>query len=247
MWADCGSVFNNLSDLVGHVNLQHLCAIDTQNHSSTLPVPSQDHPNLLSQTLSCHWGDCAMSPSSSPSSSASLCDDIISILTTHLMQDHLGLPPLPTPQPPLADPHDFPDAVSQPPISPDPSSHDCSGIHACKWKACSQTFSSCDDLTAHIASVHIGGGKAHYECFWAGCNRHGTHGFSSKQKISRHLQVRLFVASLHAISLMTHSSHTLATALFSASYATKVSPRRRPSSSTCAATHKRVSRPFNKF
>ncbi|KAI9464181.1 hypothetical protein HD554DRAFT_2122369 [Boletus coccyginus] len=191
MWANCGSVFNSLSDLAGHVNLQHLCATDTQDHSFTLPVPSRDHPDLSSQRpLSCHWGDCAMLPSSS--STPSSCDDILNILTTHLMQDHLGLnfpfSPLPTLQPPLADPHDPPDAVHQPPISPDPPSHDCSGTHACKWKACSQTFSSCDDLTAHITSVHIGGGKARYECFWVGCNRHGTNGFSSKQKISRHLQ-----------------------------------------------------------
>lgn len=56
-----------------------------------------------------------------------------------------------------------------------------------------------------------------------------------------------FLASLHAISLMTHSSHTLATAPFSANYVTKVSPRPQLSSSTCAATHERVSCPFIRF
>lgn len=199
MWANCGSAFNTLSDLVGHVNLQHLCTVDTQDHSATLPLHP---PDIFSQPpLSCHWGDCAMfpSPSSIPtSSSASSDDDVLNILTTHLMQDHLGLdypfPPSATLQPPPPDIHDSSDAVHQP-ISPNPPSHDCSGPHVCKWKACTQSFPSCGDLTTHIASDHIRGGKAHYECFWEGCNRHGTNGFSSKQKISRHLQVRLSLYS----------------------------------------------------
>ncbi|KAF8557814.1 hypothetical protein OG21DRAFT_1406600 [Imleria badia] len=185
MWANCGSVFNGLSDLAGHVNLQHLSAVDSQNHA--LPVQSQHDPSL-----SCHWGDCAMFPSSSSiptSSSACSDDDVLNTLAAHLMQDHLGLhfpfPPLATLESP---PPDTPDPVHQPPVSPSPPSHDCSGTHTCKWKECTETFSSCDDLTTHIASVHIGGGKAHYECFWEGCNRHGETGFSSKQKISRHIQ-----------------------------------------------------------
>ncbi|KAF8449054.1 hypothetical protein L210DRAFT_2643774 [Boletus edulis BED1] len=194
MWANCGSVFNTLSDLVGHVNLQHLCAIDTRNHSSIPLVQSQHNPHALSQALFCHWGDCATfpSPSSIPSSSSATSDnDVLSILTEHLMQDHLGVifpfpPPPLTLQPPPEDAHDTSDAVDQPFI--DPPLHDCSGTHVCKWKACTQTFLSCDELTNHIASVHIGGGKAHYECFWEGCHRHGTNGFSSKQKISRHIQ-----------------------------------------------------------
>jgi hypothetical protein len=183
MWASCGCVFNNLSDLVGHVNLQHLYA------TNALPIH-----DLSQSPLFCHWGDCAMfpSPSSIPSSSsASSDDDVINILAAHLLQDHLGLscPPSATLRLPLTDPHDSSDAVYQPSTSPNTPSHDCSGTHVCKWQACTQTFPSCDDLTAHIASVHIGGGKAHYECFWESCNRHGTNGFSSKQKISRHIQV----------------------------------------------------------
>ena len=239
MWASCGCAFNNLSDLVGHVNLQHLCAINTH---PTLPV------NDISQSpLFCHWGDCATfpSPSSIPSSSsASSDDDVLNILAAHLMQDHLGLsfPPSATLQP-LADPRDISDPVHQPSISPNPPSHDCSGTHVCKWQICTQTFPSCNDLTAHIASVHIGGGKAHYECLWEGCNRHGTNGFSSKQKISRHLQVR--VSSHSMPSRSRHSSHTPATALSHARYATRVSPRRQLSSSTCAVTHKRVSHPHS--
>ncbi|KAH0836634.1 hypothetical protein J3R83DRAFT_8352 [Lanmaoa asiatica] len=187
-----------------------------QISSSTLPLQSQDDSHLFSQSpLSCHWGDCAMfpSPSSIPSSSsASSDDDVLNILTTHLMQDHLGLnypiPPSTILQPPLPDPQDTSGTVHQP-LSPNPPSHDCSGTHICKWNACTQSFPSCGDLTAHITSVHIGGGKAHYECFWEGCNRHGTNGFSSKQKISRHLQVRLspYFIKFRSLQFQSHTGH----------------------------------------
>ncbi|KZV67050.1 hypothetical protein PENSPDRAFT_676864 [Peniophora sp. CONT] len=58
----------------------------------------------------------------------------------------------------------------------------------CRWKDCGLAFSNTDDLTAHLTAEHVGGGKAHYECYWADCQRHGDHGFTSKQKICRHLQ-----------------------------------------------------------
>ena len=38
--------------------------------------------------------------------------------------------------------------------------------------------------------ARVGGGRAHYDCFWEGCSRNGDNGFASKQKISRHMQVR---------------------------------------------------------
>ncbi|KAH6915873.1 zinc finger protein [Coprinopsis sp. MPI-PUGE-AT-0042] len=60
--------------------------------------------------------------------------------------------------------------------------------HRCRWEGCDACFASCDDLTAHLNSVHVGSGKSKYECFWEGCNRNGTQWFSSKQKICRHLQ-----------------------------------------------------------
>lgn len=68
--------------------------------------------------------------------------------------------------------------------------HDCSApsAHDCKWTGCAQTFASCDALTAHITAAHVGSGRAHYDCYWEGCARHGDNGFSSKQKILRHLQ-----------------------------------------------------------
>ncbi|VDB87976.1 unnamed protein product [Peniophora sp. CBMAI 1063] len=58
----------------------------------------------------------------------------------------------------------------------------------CRWKDCGIAFSNTEDLTTHLTAEHVGGGKAHYECYWADCQRHGDHGFTSKQKICRHLQ-----------------------------------------------------------
>jgi hypothetical protein len=60
--------------------------------------------------------------------------------------------------------------------------------HGCMWDDCNQIFSTCDALTAHIASAHVGSGKAQYECVWRGCPRVGGQPFASKQKILRHIQ-----------------------------------------------------------
>ncbi|KIK60456.1 hypothetical protein GYMLUDRAFT_43773 [Collybiopsis luxurians FD-317 M1] len=60
--------------------------------------------------------------------------------------------------------------------------------HACNWKECGQVFDSCDALTSHLNLTHVGGGKPHYDCYWGDCGRNGQNGFTSKQKICRHLQ-----------------------------------------------------------
>ncbi|KAI5989282.1 hypothetical protein EDD15DRAFT_2284637 [Pisolithus albus] len=189
MWGNCQLTFSTLSELVGHVNLEHLRGSGLAQSS----FPSVNETSFFSQSaLSCHWGDCAMypSPSSIPSSSSADADQAIDLLTTHLMQDHLGVnTPLPLTTAAvspalssLASPSTSQRATSLASGTPDPD------FHTCKWQSCSQTFASSDDLTAHIASMHVGSGKAHYDCFWEGCTRNGDKGFSSKQKISRHLQ-----------------------------------------------------------
>ena len=207
MWDTCGASFSSLSDLVGHVNLQHLClpspAPPISAHSSEI---QQGLPNASIEALSCLWGDCNLysTPNCIPGpSTGNQVDAALNILASHLFQDHLGLPNnismahVPDTQPPppsdstygtgmLTPPH----SASTPPSDfPGPMVHECSGTHVCHWQACSQTFTSCNELTAHITSVHVGAGKAHYECFWDGCKRHGEHGFASKQKICRHIQV----------------------------------------------------------
>lgn len=220
MWANCGLVFASLSELVGHVNLQHLrppVPVPAPNIPSPSFSPTQDAQLFPSNSaLSCHWGDCSMDPnltSISGSSSGPGVDQVISLLATHLMQDHLGLnTPLlghPGVSSPLPDQPTVPSvpssspAISRTPTPQEPSSPatpSTPGNHPCKWQSCGQIFISSDELTAHIASVHIGSGRAHYNCFWEGCSRNGDSGFSSKQKISRHLQVHsppLFSLSIH--------------------------------------------------
>lgn len=59
----------------------------------------------------------------------------------------------------------------------------------CYWGDCGLSFASVDDLMTHLTTDHVGSGKNHYECFWSGCERSGEKGFSSKQKVCRHLQM----------------------------------------------------------
>lgn len=64
-----------------------------------------------------------------------------------------------------------------------------SNTHTCGWADCGQVFTTSASLTDHLSAEHVGRGKASYDCHWAGCSRHGPkHGFSSKQKVLRHLQ-----------------------------------------------------------
>lgn len=68
--------------------------------------------------------------------------------------------------------------------------------HLCLWEGCAMSFETCNDLMTHISTVHVGSGKPQYDCLWEGCSRNGEKGFSSKQKICRHLQVRIFCPGL---------------------------------------------------
>lgn len=207
MWGNCRAAFRSLSELVGHVNLQHL-------HPQPPAPPAAAAP---ADTRSCLWGDCDVfpSPASVPGpSSGDHEDSMRGVLASHLFQDHLGLPPVPQPQPqpqPLVTPSSssarsvapYRDASvylilvsrSSPAASCPPTpvpEHDCSApsAHVCRWRGCGHTFASCDALTAHITAAHVGAGKARYHCFWDGCTRNGESGFASKQKICRHMQVR---------------------------------------------------------
>lgn len=111
-------------------------------------------------------------------------------------------PPLP-PHPPQQEPvHQAvsPPSPSSPPLSglglENDHAAECdectTGSHRCHWKDCMETYTTVDALTEHITATHVGGGKAHYECFWNNCLRNGEKGFSSKQKICRHIQVCSF-------------------------------------------------------
>ena len=224
MWDGCGASFTSLSGLVSHVNLQHLRVTFTSpspfaskslSNSIALPASFPHHQPPLPRTdtdISCLWGNCdryrSLNTIPNPSSLTSDYEVEMIILASHLLQDHLGLqtslvsPSNPTSEAMAAE--DMPLNSLSPPHSssipsadsPEPSADKCSVAHPCRWRSCSQTFSSCGELTAHITSVHIGAGKAQYECFWEGCKRNEEEGFSSKQKICRHLQVSNFFVSV---------------------------------------------------
>ncbi|KIM44484.1 hypothetical protein M413DRAFT_442457 [Hebeloma cylindrosporum] len=209
MWGNCHASFSSANELVGHVNLDHLVNSTPNLDTENFPGIFHRHPNQQDpqSPLSCLWGDCNSSYLST--------NNDIEKLTTHLMNDHLGLQvlfpqtnhhPLPdftkdegtTQATPSTLDQDLPltnapqmsmhtDYV-EPPSPMIASGHSCTGTHACQWKDCQLTFDSCDGLTAHINGVHIGSGKAHYDCFWDNCSRNGQQGFQSKQKICRHVQ-----------------------------------------------------------
>lgn len=241
LWANCGASFNTMNELVGHVNLLHL-----RPASAPRSYPSGSNrsggANSNANALSCLWGNCQTfpgmpgfagpfaGPSTAPSN-PQFDAAALNMLSSHLMQDHLGLPVQPFPlQPPAGSPSSFgmlpptysphlgnvaprmharasqnhsqatsgmPSPKSTPSQTPEPSTgeeehgehHDCSSsAHICRWMSCGRSFPTCDALTTHITSAHVGSGRSHYDCYWSGCNRHGEQGFASKQKILRHLQ-----------------------------------------------------------
>lgn len=267
MWGNCKARVASLSDLVGHVNLEHLRLPFSAALLPPVAATKPAHPN--STHLSCLWRDCDIypSPESIPgSSSGDQVDEMLNILAHHLLNDHLRLavrdysvsghnhdasehartpegtvvPLRPGYITPLA-------GLSIRSVSPSespPPNHQCSGTHKCHWKGCDQTFPTCDELTSHITAVHVGAGKAQYECFWEGCNRSGDRGFSSKQKICRHLQV----SNVHPMlscngdtfsqwidSLIRDIGRT------SVLFVAKISRRQQPYSNTCVGIRKKVS------
>ncbi|KAI0793937.1 hypothetical protein C8Q74DRAFT_544575 [Fomes fomentarius] len=224
-WSGCYATFSTMSDLVGHVNLQHLrvpgvstSSFSDSNQSFVPPQNQQGYTveGIAENTLACLWGDCQLYPSSQslPGPSSGDPFDVLGLLTSHLLHDHLGVSArastLHQHHSHGASAHDHTNLAAQPllltpslsssfvsadhtsdgsPPTPIPE-HDCSSAwsHICRWTGCGQNFNDCNALTEHITCAHIGSGRAHYDCFWEGCSRNGDNGFASKQKISRHMQ-----------------------------------------------------------
>ncbi|KAF8956924.1 hypothetical protein BDZ97DRAFT_141232 [Flammula alnicola] len=218
LWSACDAAFPSLSELVGHVNLNHLYnspSLSMENINDAF----DRNANHNGSPISCLWNNCGSSYYSSSNS--------FELLANHFMNEHLASDELPhyqqhnvghhhqhtqessssskqnlspsmtpcLPAPTIPQNTFVPDMNQQmrndEPLSQitAPSNHSCTtGAHECRWKDCALSFHTCDDLTAHINDVHIGGGKARYECFWDQCTRNGSQGFQSKQKICRHVQ-----------------------------------------------------------
>lgn len=248
MWGDCQARFSSLSDLVGHVNLEHL-----RLPSNTTSSPPNRIPDVDPSHLSCLWRDCNIYPSSESiptSSSGDTADGMRSILANHLLHDHLGSyhfhGSLDSPRQELESVQTQPALVldtSECSPTPPPPWDSLSGTHQCCWQSCGQKFCTFEDLTSHITNIHVGGGKAQYECLWQGCNRNGENGFSSKQKICRHLQVIGFTTAVLDNQLMSSPSTSLIQAIdpINVISASSISQKLQPCNSICAGTPKKVS------
>lgn len=205
LWSDCQAVFPSTDDLFAHLSATHI------------PVAEQPAAQMPSSfPTSCLWDDCHIFPNLPSLAADTGPDAIANFLTTHLLQDHLGLlrPPFPETtahdlSPVLRNTTSVVDttdddsnntaaktaAASTPQVialspynEPRTLAVANSEAHACLWIGCNDVFPTCDALTQHIAAAHVGSGKAQYECQWRGCSRTGAQPFASKQKILRHMQ-----------------------------------------------------------
>ena len=211
MWGNCGTSFSSLSELRNHVVLVHLESSPSQEATHSPPshnITAQDSSQWPLDTT-CLWSKCDNSYQppifASPQS-----------LYKHLMSDHLGAwspvnnnghlsaPTGPVKQNTFDEmsqiSHNGASVIAQDDSTTSKSTpiilesaesfQDCNAAtYRCHWIDCSFYFCTCDELTSHITSDHIGSGKAQYECFWEGCSRNGDQGFQCKQKICRHVQV----------------------------------------------------------
>ncbi|KAJ7918981.1 hypothetical protein B0H13DRAFT_2433425, partial [Mycena leptocephala] len=185
MWGDCGASFQSLSGLAEHVNLVHLC------HPPT-PSPLATSESRDPCSMSCQWKNCNIYPTPDlvPGPSSGDIDSTLCVLSSHLLHDHLGLPPC------FHGPHsaellqpESHHSAHEPTVSSAlPPEDDGPAGHVCCWSSCGQSFGSLDDLTQHLTDAHVGSGKTSYDCYWQDCPRHGESGFTSKQKLCRHLQ-----------------------------------------------------------
>jgi hypothetical protein len=192
MWGNCDDTsFFSVKDSDQFLN--HLLSVHLQTSPmdwSSYQAPQVAGARHIEQPLSGSSNISLVPSSASSSASSSSSSSLLSTLTCRSSNAPAELPT------------DDAGAQQAAPTQPQVEDHVHDGgactsaagaqhVHECRWKDCEhKSFSTCDELTAHIAEVHIGGGRAHYECFWDGCTRNGDQGFQSKQKICRHVQVR---------------------------------------------------------
>ena len=215
MWGSCGLSFASSSELIEHVNFNHLTSSSSAFLGNDIVLPHDPPFEPVNPPTTCKWADCTTQAVSSFNDTH--------MLAYHLLHEHLGVtsPPAafnkttPIHQSTTSESFSFDPTISQesvpqsnlngdlqrPRALSDSTSpvreevpHSCTGVHECKWKGCESFFPTCAELTLHITAAHIGSGHAQYECFWDNCLRNGENGFQSKQKICRHVQVRSFLS-----------------------------------------------------
>jgi hypothetical protein len=208
MWSHCTRAFAEFSALVGHVNVDHLRSPEASTPLQGIPTPSStpllglstqnrsdahhsvyvggdstsqhmgatfDHTNSVSShqwpllplpyintELSSSAKSLPTSLSGAPSSSLLMSPASEAASSSFSFANHVG--------------HTL---GSEPPSD---------SSYRCCWQDCTLSFGSIADLDGHVDEAHIGSGKAHYDCYWANCERHGTAGFASRQKVKRHVQ-----------------------------------------------------------
>lgn len=196
-----------------HLNFQRL----HEQHSPSQEIQPQnmiDEGFIFScpESVRCLWANCADDPFLQ-SFDQSTIENPGEVLMQHVQQAHLGVtvessmnaqmtfPPPPKPITPNGIIHSStgltasgPKAITQGSKPEETDTEECSdgvSCHFCKWQSCSMAgvpFSSAAELTRHISDIHVGTGSSRYHCWWEGCKRNNDHGFSSKQKILRHIQ-----------------------------------------------------------
>lgn len=186
LWNGCTSTFATAEELVSHVNSAHLWWA-AQNPVESAFGSVED--------MACMWDHCKSFPDinsiPSTSSNGTSHQPLASLLSQHLIHDHLGL----LARTDTANTGDSQQSVpSDEPVPSNLSSSTdqeppCMLSHLCQWEGCYKAFLGCTELHEHLISEHVGSGKAQYDCHWTSCPRHEDKAFASKQKILRHLQV----------------------------------------------------------
>ncbi|KIJ55326.1 hypothetical protein M422DRAFT_152240 [Sphaerobolus stellatus SS14] len=164
-----------------------VCRWDNCNRNSIPPIdPTVDPAEFLKEFLAQHvqqehLGICSETATSSMSSQTA-CSSSSESLAYHFSTAHDGSSIQESSSSDITNGHSTMDASNS---SSDPA------FHLCQWQSCpmsSVLFQSAMELTQHITDAHVGTGHSRYHCLWEGCNRNGELGFSSKQKILRHIQ-----------------------------------------------------------
>ncbi|KAJ3165631.1 hypothetical protein HK101_000196 [Irineochytrium annulatum] len=209
-WSTCTVTLEKTEDLLPHISKQHLTAhrivsvvpaekdiSDPMKFEPFATAPGEDDQSrqrlaIPGQrlTVACHWADCDYSYASpvtpslsdgggtlvgaeegttlgsrSSSSSRNSSPEVDAVaqrgfeeLVKHLCTAHLGKEGV---------------AMEDP--------------HACMWKDCVNRFKTFEDLSDHIANIHVPRGQSTYVCLWDSCARQ-LKPFAQRQKIIRHLQ-----------------------------------------------------------